>query len=189
MAGRMPSRGGFGLWDGLASNWRETRATARLVIGAGFVCLVGLVGMTPHRLFGLELVWPYAAMWAALGWARSGISLRPMLALSLLGLAQDVASEAPLGSLVIVNLATYGAHALALDTLEVQRDRVLERVLPPFSLMVGFFTLWVVASSVADHAVRVWPLVLAWGVTALSYGLVHPLFRLTSASGVPRGMG
>ena len=169
------------LWSGLGPS-------LRLFVGFLIVGLVGFFGLTEKSLFGIALPWPHAALWAAVGWGMVGLSLRPMLALVLLGLFQDVAFVAPLGCFVLVNLAVYGMSAAIVDAIDPDTDPVLSWLVPIGLIGIGFIGLWIIASSVADHAVQVWPLLLAYLSTAGLYFFVSGLFRLGRAPGEAAGV-
>lgn len=169
------------------SFWRSLGPTPRLVIGFLVICVVGIFGLTEKSLFGIAIPWPHAALWGAVGWGMVGLSLRPMLALTVLGFAQDVAFVAPLGCFVLVNLAIYGMSAALVNAIDPDTDPVLSWLAPVGLIGVGFFGLWIVASSVADHAVQVWPLLLSYLTTAGLYFFISGLFRLGRAPGEAAG--
>ena len=166
----------------VAASWQRAGPTPRLLAGALVVIAIGFVGLSPRSLLGIELAWPYAGLCAAIGWSRIGLSLRPMLVLVILGLAQDISFNAPLGSFTIVNLMTYGAHAAASETLELERDPVMGRFASLAGLAFGFLVVWLIASALSGEAVRVMPLLAAWISTVLIYTLIHPVFDLRPRS-------
>lgn len=165
------------------SKWARTNPNTRLVAGAALIALVGLIGLTPKTVFGLGIVWPYAALWGAAGWASAGLSIRPMLILCVFGIAQDISFASPFGSFMLVNLATYGAAALVGETLDVEADPVKAMLVAAFAMAVGFALMWFMASAKADHAVRVLPRLLEFAMTLLIFLPVAPLFRLGGRPG------
>jgi len=169
----------------MARRSSRTRSSpnTRLLTGAALISLVGLIGLTPKSLFGLDLVWPYAALWGAVGWASAGLSIRPMLILCAFGIAQDISFTSPFGSFMLVNLATYGAASLVSETLDVETDPVKAVLVAALSMAVGFTVMWMMASAQADHAVRVLPVLFAFAVTLLTFIPVAPLFRLGGRPG------
>ena len=160
------------------SAWGRTDPNMRLLAGAALITLVGLTGLTPKSIFGLELIWPYAALWGAVGWASAGLSMRPMLFLCLFGLAQDMSFVSPIGSFMLVNLATYGAAALVSDTLDVEADPIKAVLVAAFAMAVGLTLMWIMASANADYAVSLFPVLLVFVVTLVFFVPVAPLFRL-----------
>ncbi len=171
------------------SLWSRTGPTLRLVVGAVLIAAIGLLGLTEKTLFGVTVPWPHAALWGAVGWGMVGLSLRPMLALTLLGFAQDIAFVAPLGCFVLVNLSIYGLSAAVSDAIDPETDPFLSWLAPIALTAAGFLGLWIIASSVADHAVQAWPLLLAYFSTVGLYFFVGGIFRLGRAPGEPAGQG
>lgn len=169
------------------SFWTQSGPNTRLAIGALLIATVGLFGLRPVSLFGVLLAWPHAALWGAAGWGRVGLSLRPMLVLIALGMAQDVAFNAPIGSFVMVNLAVYGASAFLSDQLDVEGDPALFWAVPAMLIGLGFLALWVISSSVADHAVRLSPLMLDLAVTLGLFYVLRGLFNLGRRPGEYEG--
>ncbi len=173
----------------VAMQWQRTGPNARLLIGVIMIVSIMLIGQSPRFVFGIEIAWPYAALAGGIGWARVGLSIRPMLALALLGLLQDILSMAPLGCFMIVNLVTYGLHAGAADSLDTERDPVLGQLLPHVSLLAGFIAVWIIASGLADTAVPLLPLMLSWLTTSLVYILIQPILDLDRRPGEFAGGG
>ncbi len=161
----------------LSQAWERTGSGARLSVGVLVCVAVMLLGLRPVDVFGVAIPWPYASLWAAVGWARAGLSARPMLPLVILGLAQDVLLSAPLGCFVIVNLVTYGLHAGVMRLLGSERDPVAYRVLPPLTLAVGAAMVWIVASGVVTHPVRVAPIVWSYLATVAGFQILRPVFN------------
>ena len=165
------------------SAWSRTNPNTRLLAGAALIAIVGLIGLTPKTFFGFGLVWPYAALWGAAGWASAGMSIRPMLILCLFGVAQDISFVSPIGSFMLVNLATYGAAALVGETLDVESDPIKAMLVAAFAMAVGFAVMWFMASAQADHAVKVLPRLLEFAITLLIFVPAAPLFRLGGRPG------
>ena len=165
------------------SAWARTRPNTRLLAGAALISLIGLAGLTPKSVFGLELVWPFAALWGAAGWASAGLSIRPMVLLCIFGLAQDMSFVSPFGSFMLVNLVTYGAAALVSESLDVEADPVKAMLVAAFAMAVGFTLMWMMASAKADYAVNLLPVILTYLVTLGLFVPVVPLFRLGGRPG------
>lgn len=169
------------------SLWSRTGPTGRLLFGAFLISTIGLWGLRPYTLFGMVIAWPHAALWGAVGWGRVGLSLRPMALLIVFGLIQDVTFNAPLGCFVVVNLAVYGLSASAANTLGLDRSRAISTIVSGGLFLTGFAVLWLLASSFADHAVRVSPIIASLAVTTLSYFLVQEIFDLGRRPGTLAG--
>ncbi len=163
-----------------SSAWGRTHPNTRLMAGAALITLVGLFGLTPKSVFGIELVWPFAALWGAAGWASVGLSIRPMLLLCVYGLFQDMSFVSPFGSFMLVNLVTYGAASLVSETLDVETDPVKAVLVAAFAMGVGFTLMWVMAGARIDYVAS---LLLAYIVTLILFVPVAPLFRLGGRPG------
>ena len=79
------------------SAWSRTGSTARLIIGAIIVIIVGYAGVVFIAPTGLDIFWPYAPLWAAVGWGSSRLSFRPAAALVVIGIVMDLVADAPIG--------------------------------------------------------------------------------------------
>ncbi len=162
----------------ILETWRGAGAGSRLLAGALLIAAIGVLGQSPHTLFGMAVPWPHAALWGAVGWARAGLALRPMLVLIALGIAQDMASGAPIGSFVLINLLTFGLAAMAHDLADRDMAPLLRLLVPAFVLLVGFFMLWLGASNATDNRLAITPLVRSFAMTTLVFYLLQPLFDL-----------
>lgn len=169
------------------SLWSSSGPSARLFFGSFFILTIGILGLTPKSFLGQEIIWPYAALWGAIGWGRVGLALRPMLILTFLGLAQDINTNAPLGCFVIVNLVTYGMSAAAADTFDLENSVILSILTQTGLLVLGFVIVWLQASLLQEHLVRVLPLLRTLIITGISFAIVHKLFDLGRAPGRPLG--
>lgn len=165
------------------SLWSKVSPTYRMLIGFFLVGVVGLIGQTPKSIFGIELIWPYAALWASVGWASVGLSVRPMLLLCLLGIFQDISFDGPIAVFWIVNLSAYGMAAWFGEIFDVETDPVQALMVAAVAMATGFFVLWLLASGTADHAVRIFPRVQEGILTLLVFLPIAPLFRLGGRPG------
>jgi hypothetical protein len=171
----MNGLGGFA--DSLALRWEKARPRSRLIIGVLLVALIGLVGLTPKSLFGVQLSWPYIGLIAAVGWGRSGMAFGPMMFLVLFGFAQD-ASQAPWGSHGLANLLTFGLSVIVSQMADTERSPILSFVLPVVTLFFGIMLVWLVASVSSGHIARVTPMLTAYFATLVVHMLIAPLFDL-----------
>ncbi|MDX1292809.1 MAG: hypothetical protein R3265_08365 [Hyphomonas sp.] len=158
--------------------WSQTGPTPRLLFGAFAIATIGLLGLTPREFFGFSIAWPYAALWGAVGWGRVGLSLRPMILLILFGLVQDVTFHAPLGCFVILNLLAYGASAAIADMFDVMNEPLVAILSPVLLFSGAFLLLWLMASTLEDHPVRVLPLFASLLTTGLAYAVFQKVFDL-----------
>ena len=169
------------------SLWSRTGPTYRLLFGVFAIASIGLLGLTPKSLLGIQIAWPYAALWGAVGWGRVGLSLRPMFFLILFGFVQDVSFNAPLGCFVIINLTVYGMSALISDTFDVNSEPLIAVLSPAVMLGAAFFLLWAMASILEDHPVRAMPLITSLLMTGLGYALTQKMFDLGRRPGEMAG--
>ncbi|MEO1474815.1 MAG: hypothetical protein AAFS13_00410 [Pseudomonadota bacterium] len=170
-------------YAGRKSSWQRTHPSAQLLAGVMAIAVVGLFGLTRKSLLGVELIWPYAALWGAVGWASVGLSLRPMVILVAFGIAQDVSFNAPLGSFVLVNLSAYAVSAALREALDVDSEPVRALFAAAAAMGAGIFVLWVLASSTADQVVQLAPLLTIYAVTLILYVPFAGVFRLGDGSG------
>ncbi|GGB66650.1 hypothetical protein GCM10011503_14280 [Henriciella pelagia] len=164
--------------SGISRLWREAGPTSRLIIGFLMVALVGIVGLTPKSLFDQELVWPYAALVAAVGWGRSGVAFRPMVLLVILGVAQDVSAYAPLGCFGFINLSVFGLSAAFSRAFDRERAPIISMAAPVVLYAIAFSLVWLLASFASGHVVQVSPLISAMVVTYVMHMLMAPVFDL-----------
>lgn len=169
------------------SSWSRTGPTGRLIVGAIIISLFGLSGLSPITVLGVTVPWPHAALWGAAGWGAAGLSFRPMLVLVVLGLAQDISYNAPLGSFILVNLAAYGLSASAQSAFDTERDPILGMLIPVTAIIAGFAVLWMLASTEAAHVVRVIPLFVQMLMTLALYFPLSRIFRLGGRPGERKG--
>lgn len=163
--------------------WARSSPDMRLLVGATIIVIIGLFGQTPKSIFGLQIIWPHAALVGAAGWGLSGHRFRPMAFLILLGLAQDISFEANLGCFVIVNLVTYGITAYAAELYDAGNDPIIRAIIPVLSIAVGFFILWIVASATSSQIAAVRSLVGAFAMTIGLHFLLARFFDLGVRAG------
>ncbi len=150
------------------------------------VLLVSFSGLTPKYLFGVELVFPYMGLIAAVGWGRSGLALGPMLFLLLFGFVDDV-SQAPWGSHALVNLMTYGFSAVLFQTFDVDRNPVMSIALPVLCSASGIVLIWILATLSLGQPARSAPLVSACIATVCVQSLTASIFHLGMRYGLKGG--
>lgn len=160
------------------SLWAKSGPSARLLIGSLLIASVGLFGLTRNDIFGLSFAWPHAALWGAIGWGTVGLSIRPMLILIVFGVIQDVIFHAPFGTFEVINLMTYAASTAIAGEFDVRNEPLIAIASTALLFLAAFLLLWLMASTLEDHPVRVVPIVAAMMTTGLLYALVHRLFDL-----------
>lgn len=106
-----------------------------------------------------------------------------MIILCLLGVAQDISFDGPIAVFWMVNLVTYGSAAMLSQTFDVEADPLMALMVATVAMGAGFFLLWILASSTADHVVRVWPLIQQWFLTLVVFLPIAGLFRLGGLPG------
>lgn len=170
-----------------SSLWSKSGPTPRLAFGIVVISVVGAFGLTRNDIFGLSFAWPYAALWGAVGWGRVGLSIRPMLALIAFGMVQDVIFHAPFGCFEVVNLLTYAGSTAIASQFDVMNEPLIAVVSPVLLFAAAFLLLWLMASTLEDHPVRIMPLVAAMMTTSVLYAVVHRAFNLGRRPGEPLG--
>ena len=174
-----------------ASMWSKTTPAMRLATGTLIIVVIGLFGQTPKSLFGLEIIWPHAALIGAAEWGLSGHRFSPMIVLVLLGLVQDISFVASLGCFVLVNLTTYGLTAFASESMDAGNDPIIRAIIPVVSIAAGFVMLWAIASATSGQIATVRPLVGAFAMTIALHFLLAQFFDLGVRAGeqMRRGAG
>lgn len=173
----------------IARRWRATGPNWRLAAGVALVIVLWWAGLDTVVIAGVLVPWPIGLMVAAMGWARVGLAMRPMLALVGLSLLFDLGYNAPFGSYMIAALATYGVQAAAESALDLDYDPLMHGLLPFVSLFAGLFVLWILASASAGHLARFTPLALSGLATALAFTVLSPIFHLRVRPGAMAGRG
>lgn len=161
--------------------------SARLAFGAFVIVLAGMTGMLPREVFGLEIAWPLASLWGAIGWGRVGLSVRPMILMLVFGLVQDIISNAPLGCFALINLIVYGLSAFLSGRTDGMRDRLVAVLGPLAMLVTAFGLVWIFASVTADHLVTPGPVLASVLTTGLVYLGVYRIFDLGRRPGEAPG--
>ena len=160
------------------SLWAKAGPTPRLLFGSFMIAVIGLFGLTRNDIFGLSFAWPHAALWGAVGWGRVGLSIRPMIILIGFGIVQDVIFHAPFGSFEVINLMTYAASTAIAGEFDVTNEPLIAITSTVLLFVGAFLLLWLMASTLEDHPVRVMPMVAAMMTTGVLYALLHKVFDL-----------
>jgi hypothetical protein len=153
------------------------------------IVLTAIVALVPLSMYQLALAWPYAPLWGAMGWGRAGLSLRPMAALALFGLVQDVITSAPIGSFAIINLAVYGLSAAIARETDGMRYPFIAVLAPVFLLALAFFGIWGFASIARESTLPAAPLFVSILLTGVIYAFIHRAFDLGQRAGTSAEAG
>ncbi|MEO1785910.1 MAG: hypothetical protein AAFR41_02690 [Pseudomonadota bacterium] len=173
------------IWSSLFPNavlqtWRRTGLTGRLATGLLAIIVFTLVWDALANMVDARIRWPLTGLAAAAGWARLGLSIRPMLVLMIVGFAFDSVSGAPFGVFPLVFLSTYAVLASTSLLLGSEMDPVTGSILPFLGMGFGVFVLWVFASVIASAPINPIPLLIAWVTSCVFYALFEGLFDLHS---------
>ncbi len=167
--------------------WSQTGPSGRLAFGAAVISVVSLIGLTPRSLLGVEIPWPYAALWGAIGWARVGLSIRPILILSIFGVMQDIITNAPMGVFATINLTVYGLSALIARHTDGMKDAAVAVLAPAVLLLLAFMAVWSFASLTGGRSVPAGPIFTVMLVTGGIYALTAEIFNLGRRPGEAPG--
>lgn len=155
--------------------------SSRILIGLAVALAVGMVGAAPviqYLPWPLTGLWPIAGMWAAAAWSASGLSIRAMLALTLIGLHQDFIHDAPLGAWPLAFMTLYGCGLAAHRLFKSVADRMLAEIL---ILTLGFAASVMALAAAGDIAggssVISFAFLADISLTAALYLLVRPVFE------------
>lgn len=161
------------------SAWSRTGSTARLIVGTLFVLLVGYVGVVFIAPTGLDVFWPYAPLWAAVGWGAGRLSFRPAVALGVIGLAMDLVNDAPIGCWSSILLLAFLTASIFRQRALTDKTGVIRFAGDVASFILSFlFARWLMGSYLGGVETR--DIVGGFLSAALLYYPLRPLFRLTT---------
>jgi hypothetical protein len=115
-----------------------------LVVVAGLTTAFGM-----HAGF-VNLWWPIAGLWLSAGFAAFGLSVWVAICLTMLGVAMDYMTEAPIGAWPLALLSAYGAAVVFWDR-QPPIPVVWAEVLAVFGGLFAAFIALGVAGSIAGH--------------------------------------
>lgn len=161
------------------SAWGRTGSTARLIIGAIIVLFVGYIGVVFIAPTGLDVFWPYAPLWAAVGWGASRLSFRPAGALALLGLIMDLVTDAPVGCWSSILLVAFLTASIFRQQALTDKTGVIRFFGDVSGFVLSFmFSRWLMGSYLGGVETR--EIIGGFLSAALLYYPLRPLFRLTT---------
>ena len=165
--------------SGKPSAWSRTGRLARIIIGAAIVLAVGYIGVIWIAPTGLIIFWPYAALWAAVGWGASRLSFRPVIVLIGLGLAMDLIVDAPLGCWSSILLLAFVISSLFRPRALTDQTGVIRFAGDATAFVVSFlFARWIMGAYLGSVETRV--IIGGFLTAAILYYPLRSLFRLTS---------
>lgn len=166
------------LFDDLVRFWQRLGEGWRIFLGSLLILVLAFTSLMPNSIFGIEIVWSFATLWAAIGWGLAGISLRPLFLLSLFGLLQDVQMDAPIGCFMVINLSVYGLSVWAGENFDFDADPVRRMMVAPIGIGIGIFALWVFSSTSQDYRVSVSSFIGPYCTTLIGYMVFSWVFKL-----------
>ena len=85
---------------------------------------------------------------------------------------------APLGAFALINIVVFGVSAALHQMFDTERSGGAAVIIPVSCLLIGFVSLWVIASLTNGNAVRLAPICLSFLSTMALYVLIAPVFDL-----------
>ncbi len=160
------------------SFWSRTSDVGRLVVGILLTLLVGYAGLVFAPTLGLASFWPYASIWAAIGWGASRVSMKPVLALIFLGTALDLAVDAPLGCWAAINLIAYLIASIFRRRAQTDPSGFVRFMGDLSALLAAFlFARWIIGSYLGGMETQ--SILGGFLTTAILYLPMRPLYLLT----------
>ncbi len=155
----------------------RTGNVARFIIATVIVVGVGFGGLVLAPGLGLGSFWPYAGVWAAIGWADSRISFKPVIILTVLGLIVDLLSDAPLGCWASIHLIAYFTASVFRKRAHTDRTGLIRVVGDLTALLVAFGAAqWIIGAYLGDAGAN--DIFGGFLVTSLLYLPARPFFLL-----------
>lgn len=111
---------------------------SRLLIGFLVVMTIGYIGLVYAPQIGMAYFWPFAGIWAAVGWGGRRISMKPVILLMIVGLLTDLSVEGPVGCWVAVHLAAYLVATLFRKRAQTDRSGLVRLLGDAVALVVAF---------------------------------------------------
>ena len=155
----------------------RTGDVARFMIGILIVAVVGFSGIIFAPGFGLAAFWPYAGIWAAIGWASSRLSIKSSFLLVVLGIFVDLLSDAPLGCWAAIHLIAYFSASIFRKRAQTDQTGFVRLIGGLTALFVAFGAArWIMGAYLGDMATQ--DILGGFLVTALLFLPVRPFFLL-----------
>ena len=159
--------------------WDKMGRTGRMLVGTAIIVLIGFVGICYAAPLGIQYLWPIAGIWAAIGWGASRASMRPVLALILVGLMMDLSQGAPLGCWPAIQLIGYLVSS-AFRTRTLTDTTGVFRALGDVAAFAAtfFFAGWIIGGYLGGMATQ--DLLGNFLTTGLLYFPMRSFFLLTN---------
>lgn len=127
----------------------------RILFGTLMILTVGYLGLMWGAPMGFSAFWPYAGLWAAVGWGSSRLTLFPVLVLITLGISMDLIEEAPIGCWAAINLLAFLVSSLFRKRAQTDQTGVI-RAFGDFSAFVAafIFARWIMGAYVGSVSTR-----------------------------------
>lgn len=133
------------------SRWSRTGDIARVALGTLIVIAIGYLGIVLAPTLGLSYFWPYAGIWAAIGWGAGRMSMKPVLALIITGLIMDLSVDGPIGCWPAIHLVTYLTATLFRRRAQTDRTGLVRTLGDITAFIVAFFTArWVMGGYLGE---------------------------------------
>lgn len=153
----------------------------QLLLGTLVVVTVGYAGIMLAPAFGLTAFWPYAGLWAALGWGTGRVSLKPVFALIFLGLAADLILGAPLGCWVSIHLFCFMIVTLFQKRAASDKTGIIRLLAFSTGLLSSFlFARWIMGAFLGEMTTG--DILGGFLSAALLYLFVRPIFVIRQAN-------
>jgi hypothetical protein len=99
-------------WSSKASSSGGVGVPVRILLGTLIVLSIGYLGVIWGAPMGLAQFWPYAGLWAAVGWGASRLTVLPFMLLIVLGVSMDLLGDAPIGCWAAIHLLAFLVSSL-----------------------------------------------------------------------------
>lgn len=167
------------------SSWSRTGQLSRVIIGVIFVLLTGYVGVIWISPTAFSPFWPYAGLWAAIGWGGSRLSLVSVFALVLIGLIMDVMTGGPVGCWPAILLTGFLIASIFRKRAQTDRSGMIRGVGDLAAFVAAFlFARWLMGAYLGGIESR--DIIGGFLSAAILYFPFRPLFRLSSDNRVDR---
>lgn len=161
------------------NGWQKTGILARVLIGSFIVLCFAYAEAVWVSTTAFSTFWPFAGLWAAVGWGASRLSVVPVIALLVLGVVADLLAGAPLGCWPSIYLVPYLVSSVFRKRAQTDRTGAIRILGDVVSFVIAFlFARWLIGSYLGGVDTR--EIIGGFLSAALFYFPVRALFRLSS---------